>query len=109
MDIEHHEQIDIPRQQELRYGIPYDTRPMEGELGLGQKVVFHGGIALCNHTERPIAVREDFLLHRGGYHLTIFDLETGEMLLTAPSPMNTAYFFIKLEDGYFLEKLPPNT
>jgi hypothetical protein len=107
--VEIHQQVQKAQDQELRYGMPYDTRPMEGELGLGEKMAFHGGIVICNHTNRPLFIREDFLLHKGGYYVNIFDKETEELLLVSQSPMNTAYFFIQLEEGFFLEKLPPNS
>ncbi|MBI2742708.1 MAG: hypothetical protein HYX48_02185 [Chlamydiales bacterium] len=90
-NIQHHIQKQS-HQEALR--IPYDTRPMEGSLRPGEKIALHGGIIISNQSSEEILIREDFLLYKGGYHLTIIDPATGSVLISAlQSPMNTAYFF----------------
>lgn len=94
--------------REHHLGMPHDDKPMEGKLQTGEAITLHGNIKIGNQVGHPIEIKEEFLLTQGGYHVHIFDLETGERLLSSQSPMHSAYFFIKTEQGYALEKLEPN-
>lgn len=95
--------IEFP--QEMQYRIPYDTRPMEGDLRPNQMITLHGGIVIVNATTLFVHVHEEFRLQHGGYYVSIIDTETGNLLLTMQSPMNSAYLLHKGEYGYDLTLL----
>lgn len=103
MPIEFHYEAQEPKQEQL--AIPYDTRPMEGMVRPQEKIALHGGIVIVNYTDRSVAIREEFLLRKGGYHVHAIDPETGAILISFRSPMNTAYIFFHDGEKYAVEKL----
>lgn len=102
MPVEFHQEMQQQNQEQFR--IPYDTRPLEGDLKPSEKIAMHGGIVIVNATNVHVLVRVEFHLSTG-YRLFIHDPETGLLLITAQSPMNTAYLFYPAEQGYGLEPL----
>ncbi len=97
------------QQQQQIFAIPYDTRPMEGPLRPGEKIVLHGGIMIANHTDEEVFIREDFLLYKGGYHITVIHPPTGNVLISGQqSPMNAGYLFIIIDGQPVLEKVERN-
>jgi hypothetical protein len=96
---------EMQQEQRAQYRIPYDTRPMEGDLRPSQKIALHGGIVIVNATTLFVHVHEEFRLQHGGYYVSIIDTDTGNLLLTMQSPMNSAYLLHKAEYGYDLALL----
>lgn len=110
-NVEMHQYVETNKSDESNqvYMIPYDTRQMEGSLRPGEKIVFHGGVAIVNQTAQEVFIREDFLLYKGGYHITVIDPATGQLLITAQKvPMNSAHFFLFLDGVPVLEMLERN-
>lgn len=79
------------------YKIPFDTRPMEGVIPAGGFMTFHGGVTILNQTNRDITVKEEFLLHKGGYHVGVAQSQTGFSLFMQV-PMHSQYICVEKLD-----------
>ncbi len=103
-----HQYIEQVKQEQV-YSIPYDTRPMEGPLRPGERIVLHGGITIGNQTNEEIFIHEDFFLNKGGYHITVIHPASGAVLISSQqAPMQSAYLFVILDGVPVLERLERN-